>query len=115
MRNRSNAILAENLEDFLFQAKHPKVHSPSNHISNELNFQLINLDFLSINEDADIYDSLSSNKKYTITFNTTHKEKSHKSKITKNIIPLKLKRAFKKKRKFLIDNTNKSDTIKVQC
>ena len=120
MRARSSGIIADNLEDFITQAN---LTNHCNVKSTELNFQVINLDFLSLNEEQDNYDSLSSNKKYVITLtNPSHKH----NKLHKSIIPLKLKRIVKKKRGLLsnlqqtvptavIDNSITSDVIKVLC
>lgn len=128
MRARSSGIIADNLEDFLFQANlSTKDTQHSNTKSTEINFQLINLDFLSLNEDQDNYDSLSSNKKYVIKLTNSHQNVFHKhNKVHKSIIPLKLKRIVKKKRGLLsklqtnvpnvIDtNSIKTDTIKILC
>ena len=127
MRARSSGIIADSLDDFLTQANlftetnHPNVKST------ELNFQVINLDFLSLNEEQDTYDSLSSNKKYVIKLTNASQNAFHKhNKLHKSIIPLKLKRIVKKKRGLLsnlqpttvptvIDNSIASDAIKVLC
>jgi hypothetical protein len=124
MRARSSGIIADNLEDFITQANCCKETSSCNVKSTELNFQVINLDFLSLNEDQDNYDSLSSNKKYVITVTNASAHKHNK--LHKSIIPLKLKRIVKKKRGLLsklqttvpnavIDNSITSDAIKVVC
>jgi len=110
MRPRSNAILAENINEYISKYD-SNIKEKNYNLQNEkklLYFDLINLDFLTLKEcskkiNNDYYDYLSANKNYKITYLKENK----KNKINhKPLITFKFKKIQRKKRGILNSNQN---------
>ena len=105
MRNRSNAIIAENFNDYISQIK-----SFEKENKNEIFYKLFDFDLLSLNESKknindEEDDLLSSNKTYRICFiDITKKFKTLRQK--RILIHSKIKKNQKKKRGLIIKSKN---------
>jgi hypothetical protein len=105
MRNRSNAIIAENLNDYISQIK-----SFGKENKNDIFYKLFDFDLLSLNEsknniNSEENDLLSSKKTYRICLNDIKKKfkNLHKKRI---LISLKFRKNQKKKRRLIIKSEN---------
>ena len=114
MRRRSNAIIAEDLNDYLNQlVNQSKNYSEKDNI---VSYQLFDFENLSLNDNDKNYinndDLLSSKQKYKIIINDITKKFINKRK--RNLIPFKIKKFQKKKRGF-INNISISNSKTISC
>ena len=107
MRSRSNAILAENIDEYIAKFD-SNIKEKNYNLKREnllLCYDLINLDFLTLKESSkrnnEYNDFLSANKNYKITY-----FKENNNKFYKPLISLKSKKIQKKKRGILNSNSN---------
>ena len=107
MRSRSNAILAENFDEYIAKFD-SNIKEKNYNLKREnllLCYDLINLDYLTLKEsnkrNNEYNDFLSANKNYKITY-----FKENKNKFYKPLISLKSKKIQKKKRGILNSNSN---------
>ena len=96
MRNRSIAIIAENINDYISQMERINYEN-----ENKNDIKLFDFDLLSLNESKKIFNSeendlLSSKKTYRICFNDITKKMKKKI-----LISLKLKKNQRKKKGFI--------------
>ena len=108
MRSRSNAILAENIDEYIAKFD-SNIKEKNYNLKREnllLCYDLINLDYLTLKEsnkrNNEYSDFLSANKKYKITY---FKENNNNL-YNKPLISLKSKKIQKKKRGILNSNSN---------
>lgn len=114
MRRRSNAIIAEDLNDYLNQlVNQSKNYSEKDNI---VSYQLFDFENLSLNDNDKNYinndDLLSSKQKYKIIIDDITKKFINKRK--RNLIPFKIKKFQKKKRGF-INNISISNSKTISC
>ena len=114
MRRRSNAIIAEDLNDYLNQlVNQSKNYSEKDNI---VSYQLFDFENLSLNDNDRNYinndDLLSSKQKYKIIIDDITKKFINKRK--RNLIPFKIKKFQKKKRGF-INNISISNSKTISC
>ena len=114
MRRRSNAIIAEDINDYLNQlVNQSKNYSEKDNI---VSYQLFDFENLSLNDNDRNYidndDLLSSKQKYKIIINDITKKFINKRK--RNLIPFKIKKFQKKKRGF-INNISISNSKTISC
>ncbi len=114
MRRRSNAIIAEDLNDYLNQlVNQSKNYSEKDNI---VSYQLFDFENLSLNDNDRNYinndDLLSSKQKYKIIINDITKKFINKRK--RNLIPFKIKKFQKKKRGF-INHISISNSKTISC
>ena len=114
MRRRSNAIIAEDLNDYLNQlVNQSKNYSEKDNI---VSYQLFDFENLSLNDNdrnnINNDDLLSSKQKYKIIINDITKKFINKRK--RNLIPFKIKKFQKKKRGF-INNISISNSKTISC
>ena len=109
MRPRSNAILAENIDEYITKLD-SNLKEKNYNLKREnllLCFDLINLDYLTLKEsnkkNNEHNDFLSANKKYKITY---FKENNNYKLTHKPLISLNSKKIQKKKRGILNSNSN---------
>jgi len=107
MRPRSNAILAENIDEYITKLD-SNLKEKNYNLKREnllLCFDLINLDYLTLKEsnkkNNEHNDFLSANKKYKITYFKENNKICHKP-----LISLNSKKIQKKKRGILNSNSN---------
>ena len=107
MRPRSNAILAENIDEYIAKLD-SNIKEKNYNLKREnllLCYDLINLDYLTLKEsnkrNNEYNDFLSANKNYKITY-----FKENNNKFYKPLISLKSKKIQKKKRGILNSNSN---------
>ena len=107
MRSRSNAILAENIDEYIAKLD-SNIKEKNYNLKREtllLCYDLINLDYLTLKEsnkrNNEYNDFLSANKNYKITY-----FKENNNKFYKPLISLKSKKIQKKKRGILNSNSN---------
>ena len=117
MRRRSNAIIAEDLNDYLNQLIIQKKNSSfENDNDNLISYQLFDFENLSLNDNDKNYinndDLLSSKQKYKIIIDDITKKFINKRK--RNLIPFKIKKFQKKKRGF-INNISISNSKTISC
>ena len=98
MRNRSIAIIAENINDYISQMEIARINYEN---ENKNDIKLFDFDLLSLNESKKIFNSeendlLSSKKTYRICFNDITKKMKKKI-----LISLKLKKNQRKKKGFI--------------
>ena len=116
MRRRSNAIIAEDLNDYLNQLINQNKNSSSENVNenNLISYQLFDFDYLSLNDrgknEKNNFDLLSSKQNYKIVLNDI--TKSFINRKRKNLIPIKFKKFKRKKKDFVtniqIQNSSKS-------
>ena len=114
MRRRSNAIIAEDINDYLNQlVNQSKNYSEKDNI---VSYQLFDFENLSLNDNdrnnINNDDLLSSKQKYKIIINDITKKFINKRK--RNLIPFKIKKFQKKKRGF-INNISISNSKTISC
>ena len=118
MRRRANAIIAEDLNDYLNQLIIQKKNSSfENDNDNLISYQLFDFENLSLNDkgnnEKNNFDLLSSKQNYKIVLNDITKKFINRKR--KNLISMKYKK-FQRKRKGFVTNIQIQNTSKsISC
>jgi hypothetical protein len=108
MRQRSKSILAENFEDFYFQMKtHEEKQKDRNKENQAINYQLIDFDFLTLNDDTSISnDMLAPSMKYKIIKQNTSKPLKTLFKVKQMKTILQFKRRIRPLHQIQVNNNS---------
>ena len=119
MRRRSNAIIAEDLNDYLNQLINQNKNSSSENVNenNLISYQLFDFDTLSLNDkennQKNNYDLLSSKQNYKIVLNDI--TKSFINRKRKNLVPIKFKKFQRKRRAFVTNIHIQNNSKSISC